>query len=486
MSDTTVSQANPSSPKAPVASRRVMLGPLALGLLVAGLTAGLIVSASLVSGIGYHLLAYGEIGPVASFSTVGSVVALAYLLPQIYRDELRIEAWAGRRQRWWSYAPTTWIGAFAILIVIAFLTKTTALYSRGWALLFFVGGLGLMMAFEAGLAVLLRQMRRARRIAPRRLLLAGTAEEIADYEARHRVEDGFEIVSGHVIEPDAAGEDGDGDVVQSVMDATASARQLNVDDVLILSDWRQTGVIEELLAAFSTTPVAVHVRANGLFPTAMMRADSIGEEVTFSVQPRPLTPVQEAVKRLFDLSLAVPALILLSPLFAVVAMLIKLDSPGPVFFMQKRRGYNLRKFKIFKFRTMTTLDDGDVVVQARRGDPRITRIGRILRQTNIDELPQLLNVVLGNMSIVGPRPHAVAHDLYFEARIAAYPKRLNVRPGITGWAQINGWRGETDTVDKMVGRVERDLYYIDNWSLAFDLYILAMTIFSPRSYLNAH
>jgi polysaccharide biosynthesis protein PslA len=462
-----------------------MVGPFALGLIVAAVTAGLIVAASYASGIGYHLLAYGDTGSATSFLTVGCMVALAYLLPQIYRNELRIEAWTGRRQRWWSYAPTTWVGAFALLILIAFLTKTTALFSRGWAVLFFVSGLGLMMAFEAGLASVLRHLQRVRRITPRRLLLAGTAEEIAAYEARHRIEDGFEIVSGHVVDPEPDSADGETSLDHAVRTAAASARQLNVDDVLILSDWRQTTVIKELLAAFSMTPVAVHVRANGLFPTALMHADSIGDEATLSVQPRPLSPVQQALKRLFDLTIAVPALILLGPLLAVVAFLIKLDSPGPVLFVQRRRGYNHHVFNILKFRTMTTLDDGDVVVQAKPKDARITRIGHLLRRTNIDELPQLVNVVLGDMSIVGPRPHAVVHDLYYETRIAAYPKRLNVRPGITGWAQVNGWRGETDTDTKMAGRVERDLYYIDNWSLAFDLYIVLLTVLSRRGYKGA-
>jgi lipopolysaccharide/colanic/teichoic acid biosynthesis glycosyltransferase len=135
---------------------------------------------------------------------------------------------------------------------------------------------------------------------------------------------------------------------------------------------------------------------------------------------------------------------------------------------------------------MTTLDDGDVVRQAQLNDSRVTRIGRLLRRTNLDEVPQLLNVIVGDMSLVGPRPHAVAHNNEYEERIRLYARRHNVKPGITGWAQVNGLRGETSTIDKMARRVEHDLYYIDHWSVMFDLKIMLMTLFSPRSYRNAY
>jgi polysaccharide biosynthesis protein PslA len=200
----------------------------------------------------------------------------------------------------------------------------------------------------------------------------------------------------------------------------------------------------------------------------------------------PLAPLQALVKRGMDVAIAGLALIVLAPVFAIIAVLIKRDSPGPVFFLQRRRGYNQQEFRIFKFRSMTSMDDGDHVPQAQKNDPRVTRIGRALRRYNLDELPQIINVLRGEMSIVCPRPHAVAHDRLFETRIGTYPRRLNVRPGITGWAQVHGLRGETNTDDKMSARVDHDLHYIDNWSIRLDLYILALTILSPRSYRNAH
>jgi lipopolysaccharide/colanic/teichoic acid biosynthesis glycosyltransferase len=167
-------------------------------------------------------------------------------------------------------------------------------------------------------------------------------------------------------------------------------------------------------------------------------------------------------------------------------LLIRLDSPGPIFFLQRRYGFNQREFRIVKFRTMTTLDDGGEIRQAARGDPRITRVGRWLRRWNIDEIPQLFNVLMGDMSLVGPRPHALAHNRDYERRISLYARRHNVKPGITGWAQIHGFRGQTDTDDKMRQRVEHDLYYIDNWSIWLDLRILAQTVLTPTAYRNAH
>ena len=169
-----------------------------------------------------------------------------------------------------------------------------------------------------------------------------------------------------------------------------------------------------------------------------------------------------------------------------MALLIRLDSRGPVFFRQRRRGFNLEEFGIWKFRTMTTLEDGDLVQQVTENDVRVTRVGRFLRKSSIDELPQLLNVLRGQMSLVGPRPHAVAHDRFFEKRILLYPRRLNVKPGITGWAQVNGFRGATETDELMRQRVEHDLYYIDNWSLVFDIYIVMLTVLSRKSMRNAY
>lgn len=193
------------------------------------------------------------------------------------------------------------------------------------------------------------------------------------------------------------------------------------------------------------------------------------------------------VKDIFDRVFAFVALILLLPLFVVLAILIKRSSPGPIFFKQPRLGLNGRTFNVYKFRTMKVHQENpDTVTQARKGDPRVTPIGSFLRRTSLDELPQFINVLLGDMSVVGPRPHALQHNELYKDLLEMYMLRHRVKPGITGWAQIHGHRGETDTVDKMAARVEFDLHYIQNWSLWMDVRIIIWTAFKGWTGKNAY
>lgn len=190
----------------------------------------------------------------------------------------------------------------------------------------------------------------------------------------------------------------------------------------------------------------------------------------------PFTGTNELTKRISDIVLASLIIVLISPLLIAVAIGVKLSSPGPIIFKQRRNGLDGEEIVVYKFRSMRTLDDGAVVKQATRGDPRITRFGAFIRRTSLDELPQFINVLQGRMSIVGPRPHAVAHNELYRALIRAYMVRHKVKPGITGWAQVNGLRGETETIEKMQARVEYDLEYLRNWSLGLDLQIIARTV----------
>lgn len=190
----------------------------------------------------------------------------------------------------------------------------------------------------------------------------------------------------------------------------------------------------------------------------------------------PFTGTNELTKRISDIVLASIILVLISPLLAAIAIGVKLSSPGPVIFKQRRNGLDGEEIVVYKFRSMRALDDGAVVKQATRGDPRITPFGAFIRRTSLDELPQFINVLQGRMSIVGPRPHAVAHNELYRALIRAYMVRHKVKPGITGWAQVNGLRGETETIEKMQARVEYDLEYLRNWSLGLDLQIIARTV----------
>jgi exopolysaccharide biosynthesis polyprenyl glycosylphosphotransferase len=194
---------------------------------------------------------------------------------------------------------------------------------------------------------------------------------------------------------------------------------------------------------------------------------------------RPISGRSYALKLVEDLAFAGIALLFMAPLMLVIAAAINLDSPGPVLFKQRRFGFNNNLIEVWKFRTMRTdCADADADVQTTKQDPRVTRVGQFLRKSSLDELPQLINVLRGEMSIVGPRPHAVAtkaEGQLFENVVYGYAARHRVKPGITGWAQVNGWRGETDTIDKIRKRVEHDLYYIDHWSVWLDLYIMVKT-----------
>jgi putative colanic acid biosynthesis UDP-glucose lipid carrier transferase len=196
--------------------------------------------------------------------------------------------------------------------------------------------------------------------------------------------------------------------------------------------------------------------------------------------------VHGIAKDLFDKIFSVVALIMLLPLFLVIAICIKLSSPGPVLFRQPRLGLNGKAFNVYKFRSMKLHQEHGTVTQATQGDPRITPIGRFLRRTSLDELPQLINVLMGDMSVVGPRPHALQHNEMYMEKLEMYMLRHRVKPGITGWAQIHGYRGETDTVDKMAKRVQFDLHYIQNWSFSMDIKIIVWTAFKGWTGNNAY
>jgi putative colanic acid biosynthesis UDP-glucose lipid carrier transferase len=210
------------------------------------------------------------------------------------------------------------------------------------------------------------------------------------------------------------------------------------------------------------------------------------DEITHVVYASPFRGVRRLIKRAEDLVIGALMLFGLALPMLVIALVIKLTSPGPVLFRQKRHGEDGVEIEVLKFRSMTTQDNGPHVQQAQKNDPRVTPVGRFLRRTSLDELPQLLNVMRGEMSLVGPRPHAIAHNALYRTKILEYMRRHKVKPGITGWAQVNGFRGETDTLDKMVARVEHDLEYIRRWSLWLDIKILFLTAFGRKVRQNAY
>ena len=275
--------------------------------------------------------------------------------------------------------------------------------------------------------------------------------------------------------------------VRVINSAADFVRRHDCREILLALPWSDTGRIDFVRNQLKSLPVAARLLpdANARSLTSFSSSES-QRLLTIEVQSAPLSETQRAVKRIIDILIAALALIFFSPLMALTAIVIKLDSPGPVIFRQHRRGFNGRQFVIFKFRTMTVQENGSAVAQAARDDPRVTRIGRPLRSLSIDELPQLLNVLKGDMSVVGPRPHALAHDNQFENILSDYAFRHHVKPGITGWAQCNGARGATPSIEHISERVRLDLWYINNWSLWLDFRILIKTLFEVLRKRNAY
>jgi Undecaprenyl-phosphate glucose phosphotransferase len=267
----------------------------------------------------------------------------------------------------------------------------------------------------------------------------------------------------------------------TVDDLIADARRLGIDTVIVAIPLADDRLLVDTLNRLCLVPVDVRLCPDAFgLQLGEVQVSHQGGHTFLNVIDRPLREGRWAIKALEDRVLGALILALISPLMLAIAIAIKLDSPGPVFFRQKRYGYNNRLIEVWKFRSMySDMTDANAEQLTRRGDPRITRLGAFLRRTSLDELPQFLNVMRGEMSIVGPRPHALSAkagtQLYQEA-VKYYDARHRVKPGITGWAQVNGWRGETDTLEQIVKRVEHDLYYIDHWSILLDFRIILRTI----------
>jgi len=376
-----------------------------------------------------------------------------------------------------------WNIAFSVFVVVLFMIQATDFYSRGSIISQYVAGLAAAIFLRLAMSRIVEHWLSRGFIRGRKVVAIGLSGNMKDLLVRLRQDGpGAEIVDTIALDPDSPDSE---DAALGRLEALA--RRIQIEEIVIALPWQTHGRIRALVERLSTIPATIHLAPDPSWSWIREPVLArVGRTHTLRLSRAPLTQKDRGLKRIFDIAVASGLLIAAAPLLALIAVVIRLDSSGPVLFRQRRNGFNQREFRVFKFRTMTTLDDGEVVRQAQINDSRVTRVGRFLRRTNLDEVPQLLNVILGDMSLVGPRPHAVAHNNEYEERIRLYARRHNVKPGITGWAQVNGLRGETSTIDKMVRRVEHDLYYIDHWSVMFDLKIMLMTLFSPRSYRNAY
>jgi Undecaprenyl-phosphate glucose phosphotransferase len=390
------------------------------------------------------------------------------------------------------------MAAWALIACIAlaglFLTKFGAEYSRLWVSLWFAGGLGLLVLFRMIVARLVRHWNAKGQLDRRAVLVGGGTPAGELIEALESSPDVDVSIAGIF---DDRGDERSPPVVSgyrklgNLSELIDFVRRDRVDLLIVTLPLTAENRLLDVLKRLWILPVDIRLSAYTQKLRYRPRAYSyIGNVPFLDVFDKPLTDWGQLLKAIEDKLIAGAALALLSPLFALVAIAIKLDSKGPVFFRQRRYGFNNELIEVYKFRSMyANASDATASRLVTRGDPRVTRIGRFLRKTSLDELPQLINVVKGELSLVGPRPHAThakAQDKLYTDVVEGYFARHKVKPGITGWAQVNGWRGETDTIEKIHRRVEHDLYYIENWSIFFDLYVLVRTPFALFDTENAY
>jgi len=429
--------------------------------------------ASVVSGFSYQLYKTGTSGDI------GQSVGSAILVSALFISVMKIRG---------MYRPTellilrnqirgvclAWTSVLLLLAGTVFALKIGSELSRGTSLLFAAFGLVALILHRSVAKDLLTKALAARKFSGRNIVLITDHSQLGDASLSQTLTDLGFCIAGHFILPPPNANSGHRERVTTKV--IEHIRGSDVEEIIVGADLNRWSELRAFVAELRVVPFPISLVPVGAASEILRRPSrELGSAICVELQRGPLSAVERAAKRCTDVMFAGIALIALLPLLAIVAFAIKLDSPGPVLFRQTRCGFNGRTFGIYKFRTMLVMEDGPSIVQARAVDCRVTRIGKWLRRTSIDELPQLLNVLDGSMSLVGPRPHAVAHDSQFDKVVLNYAFRRRVKPGLTGWAQVHGCRGPTPTTALIERRVEYDLWYIDNWSLRLDLAILLQT-----------
>jgi putative colanic acid biosynthesis UDP-glucose lipid carrier transferase len=438
-----------------------------------------------LTGLLSYYLRFGDLELPVNYRTAVLVVFALTIVVFVATDVYRWRPDEGFR-RGLTRLVGGWFGIVLALVVLLYATKTGAEFSRQWLGVWSALALVALVAARIMAVFALRALNR-RGLMSRRIAIAGAGrlgQEIARRFAR-APELGVRVVAFFDDADALAGTVIEGSPVRGrIDDIKQGLRDDRVDQVWIALPLRASDRVAHLLAEL--LPQNVKVRfVPDIFGFQLLNhsfTEVCGLPV-INISESPLSGLKGALKWIEDKLVALLVLLLIWPLMIAIAIAVKLDSPGPTIFRQRRSGLDNREIVVWKFRTMVVHDETRVgdVPQARKGDPRITRLGAFLRQTSLDELPQFINVLMGDMSVVGPRPHAFWLDEFNRDKIPRYMLRSWIKPGITGWAQICGWRGETDEPWKMEMRVQHDLYYIENWSLGFDLYIILMTLFRLRS-----
>jgi Undecaprenyl-phosphate glucose phosphotransferase len=447
------------------------------------------IEVSLVAIIGFALYLW-YVAPVdaAARYYVGVVVGISLLSMLAFQaaDIYQVQAFRGHEKQYMRLA-SAWSLVFLIAVAGSYFARAGDEFSRVWLGSFYVVGLLTLIAFRRCLFLLVRRWTRQGRLDRRTVVVgAGSSGEslIASLSAQR---DSDVRVIGVF---DDRGDDRssvkcDGVPKLGTVDELVEfARYTRVDLVIFSLPISAESRILQMLKKLWVLPLDIRLAAHTNKLRFRPRSYSyIGNVPVLDIFDRPIADWDIVMKWLFDKIIGSLILICVAPVMLLITLAIKLDSKGPIFFKQRRYGFNNELVEIYKFRSMY-VEDADATASklVTRNDPRVTRVGRFIRKTSLDELPQLFNVVFtGNLSLVGPRPHAIhakAEDHLYDEAVDGYFARHRVKPGITGWAQINGWRGETDSREKILRRVEHDLYYIENWSILFDLYIVARTPFA--------
>lgn len=378
-----------------------------------------------------------------------------------------------------------WTVVIAFTLVAVFFAKASSEFSRVWLASWYFGGGAILVLMRLVLLTTLRSFIQSDENISNIVVIGtrGRAEWVAEQLTRcGRRNNRLLGVFFDRDDPVEQAENSDGLPKGAVSELLAYAQTMQIDTALIAVPLDDRARIERIIRELKLFPINVHIVAHSeILPLKLKGLSHIGDIPLLNVADKPISGWNYLLKWLLDKIVALVMIVFLSPVMAVVALAIKLQDGGPVFFRQKRIGFNNELIEIFKFRSMYVKQcDANASNLVTRGDARVTPVGRFIRKTSLDELPQLLNVLRGELSLVGPRPHATqakAGDQLYDKVVDLYFARHKVKPGITGWAQINGWRGETDTYTKIKNRVEHDLYYIENWSIYFDLYILLRTPF---------
>lgn len=446
------------------------------------LDALVVVLAMYAADFGYNAVKHGWAVMGVGNLKLGAFAAIVFICANAARHAYCVAEYrdmsglANRTFRQWNFA-------FLSAATLGFMTRTIEDSSRGTFIVFYLVGLCALYAIRADLARIARMHSAGGGALAARMFVVGFPADVETFlRERRPAQHGFEVVAAWNLDRHPAA------MAENLAQATAKARELMPDDIFIVVPWQNAAALDACVTAFMGVPAKLHLYVypnSALIRFAGSAVGTSGGISSFRLHGYGMSALGLMAKRASDIVLSLAGLVVLLPVFAAAALAIKLETGGPVLFFQTRSGFNKRPFRIVKFRSMTASDDDGGVRQATRGDTRITRVGAVLRRFNIDELPQLYNVLRGDMSLVGPRPHALVHDQAFESGIALYARRHNVRPGLTGWAQVNGFRGETDTREKIEQRVSHDLHYIDNWSFNLDIWILFLTVFSPKAFRNA-